>query len=138
MRHAIACSLVLCTFWLFPAEGRAAKGRPRTMRMEASAFVLDSKPTAAGTVPHAGIVAADPAVLPLGSRVRISGAGAHSGVYTVTDTGAHVKGRRIDIYMTSAAQAKRFGRKMVTVQVLEVGKGKEDAQDKSIPAKRKG
>jgi hypothetical protein len=27
---------------------------------------------------------------------------------------------------------------MVTVRVLEVGKGKEDAQDKSIPAKRKG
>ena len=138
MRHAIAVSLLLCILWLAPAEGRTAKGRARSMRMEASAFVLDSKPTAAGTVPHVGIVAADPAILPLGSRIRITGAGAHSGVYTVTDTGAHVKGRRIDIYMTSAAQAKRFGRKMVTVRVLEVGKGKEDAQDKSIPAKRKG
>jgi 3D (Asp-Asp-Asp) domain-containing protein len=58
------------------------------MRMEATAFAQDAKPVAAGTVPHEGIVAADPAVLPLGSRIHITAAGVYNGIYTVTDTGA--------------------------------------------------
>src|SRR5690242_17733013 len=105
MGVAIACALLL--FSLLPATA-ADRRASRTMRMEASAFVLDAKPTAASTVPHIGIVAADPSILPLGSRIRIAGAGAYNGVYTVTDTGAHVIGRRIDIYVPSAAKAKRF------------------------------
>ena len=134
MRPALAGLLLFCTLSLSPAPGQSKRG-PRPMRMEASAFAIDSQPTASGTVPHRGIVAADPAVLPMGSRIRISGAGVHDGVYTVTDTGGKIKGRKIDIYMSSVAKAKRFGRKMVTVHLLELGKGIEDAQRKSIPAK---
>lgn len=104
------------------------------MRMEATAFVRDAKPTASGTVAHEGIVAADPAVLPLGSRIRVQGADAYNGVYTVTDTGAKIVGRHIDLYLPSAAQAKQFGKKVVTVQVLTRGAGKEDARAKDIPA----
>ncbi len=44
------------------------------MRMQATAFSRDAQPTASGTVAHRGIVAADPAVLPLGSRIRSGGA----------------------------------------------------------------
>ncbi len=107
------------------------------MRMEATAFARDSKPTASGTVPHEGIVAADPAVLPLGSRIRIRAADAFDGVYTVTDTGTKIVGRRIDLYLPSAAEAKQFGKKVVTVQVLTRGTGKEDAREKDIPAPAK-
>jgi len=70
-------------------------------------------------------VAADPNVLPLGSRIRISGAGAYNGIYTVTDTGGHIKGRRIDIFIASAAAARRFGRRMVTVQLLQAAAARE-------------
>lgn len=104
------------------------------MRMQATAYAQDSKPTASGTIPHRGIVAADPAILPLGSAIRIAGAGRYSGQYTVTETGAKVNGRHIDIYMPSAAEAKRFGKKMVRVQVLDVGSGKQEARAKDIPA----
>jgi len=104
--------------------------------MQATAFALKAKPTAAGTVPHRGIVAADPAVLPFGSRIRISGAGKYNGTYTVTDSGRKIGGAEIDIYMPSAAEARRFGKKRVTVQVVEVGEGKQDAREKSIPAKK--
>ncbi len=104
------------------------------IRMEATAFAKDRKPTAAGTVPHDGIVAADPAVLPLGSRVRITNAGAFSGFYIVTDTGSKVVGNHIDLYVASAAEAKRFGKRIVIVQVLQVGTGKQDARAKDIPA----
>ena len=52
--------------------------------------------TASGTVPQQGIVAADPAVLPMGSRIRVR-AGKYSGDYTVRVTGGSIRGRKIDV-----------------------------------------
>lgn len=43
------------------------------------------------------------------------------GTYTVTDTGAAVKGHDVDIFMTSCAAAKRFGKRLVTARVLKRG-----------------
>jgi len=104
------------------------------MRMRATAYVPATHVTAAGTVPHEGIVAADPAVLPLGSRIRVSGVGPYDGVYTVTDTGNKVNGRHIDLCIRSAVEARRFGKKVVRVQLLETGLGAQDAREKDIPA----
>ena len=64
-----------------------------------------------------GIIAADPRVLRLGSKVQI-GAGAHSGEYLVSDTGGRIKGRKIDIWMASCAEARRFGRRTIQVTPL--------------------
>ena len=80
--------------------------------------------TAMGVHTRPGIVAADPAVLPLGSRIRVAGAGAYSGIYTVADTGPAVRGREIDIFMTDLAAAKHFGRRRVRVEVLQRGGGR--------------
>jgi len=55
----------------------------------ATAFDLKGL-TRSGARPHGGIVSADPAFLPLGTRIRVTGAGQFSGVYLVTDTGAKV------------------------------------------------
>ena len=65
------------------------------------------------------IVAADPSVLPIGSRIRVHDAGAYSGVYTVTDTGPGVNGREIDIFIADSAEAHRFGRRRLHVEILE-------------------
>jgi 3D (Asp-Asp-Asp) domain-containing protein len=62
-------------------------------------------------------------VLPIGTRIRVSGAGHYDGEYTVKDTGREIKGREIDIYIANDAEAKRFGRKNLTVEVLERGDG---------------
>ena len=113
-----------------PAEARLRHKKPAVITMRATAFARAQKPTAAGTVAHEGIVAADPNILPLGSLVRITGAGAYNGTYLVSDTGAAVKGRRIDIYMPSRAEAQRFGTKIVHVQIRDVGEGKQDAREK--------
>ena len=119
---------------LLPFSGSSAvRHRPIMTRMQATAFSSASQPTAAGTVPHEGIVAADPAVLPLGSRIRVTNAGAYSGVYTVTDTGSKINGLHIDIFISSHAAAKEFGTKAVGVQVLERGLGRQDARNKDIP-----
>jgi 3D (Asp-Asp-Asp) domain-containing protein len=104
------------------------------IRMEATAFTNDAHPTAAGTVAHEGIVAADPAVLPLGSRIRIARAGIYNGVYTVTDTGNKINGRHIDIYIADRAAAKEFGKKIVLVRLLRTGTGKSQARAEDIPA----
>ena len=135
MLKSIGKGLVLGILCLSVASAARTRPKPRVLRMWATAFALDAKPTAAGTIPHRGIVAADPAVLPFGSRIRISGAGKYNGAYTVADSGRSIHGREIDIYMPSAAEARRFGKKLVTVQVLEIGEGKKDAREKSIPAK---
>lgn len=103
------------------------------MRFEATAESKDGL-TAKGTVAHQGIVAADPAVLPLGSIIRITGAGAYSGTYAVTDTGSKVGGRKIDIYMPTVAEAKQFGRKMVYVSVISRGDNQKNHEEVTPPA----
>jgi 3D (Asp-Asp-Asp) domain-containing protein len=102
--------------------GKATKkpARHPRMRFEATADSV-SGITAKGTTTHEGIVAADPDVLPLGSLIRVTGAGKYSGIYVVTDTGPKVQGRHIDIYMPSTEEAKQFGRQKVYVRVLVRG-----------------
>jgi 3D (Asp-Asp-Asp) domain-containing protein len=133
MLRLVTLGLLAVGLWTDPLWARTASRK--VVRMEATAFTQNStNPTSAGTVPHKGIVAADPAVLPMGSRIRITGAGAYNGVYTVTDTGNKINGRHIDLCLRSSAEAKRFGKRTVRVQVIEKGSGKEDAREKDIPA----
>jgi len=82
----------------------------------ATAYCLKGR-TAMGHGVRRGLIAADPRVLRLGSQVNL-GAGSYSGQYLVSDTGGGVKGRRIDIWMPSCAEARRFGRRTVTISPL--------------------
>lgn len=79
----------------------------------ATAYCLQGK-TAMGHGVRRGIIAADPRVLKLGSRVTIS-AGAWSGTYLVSDTGGVIKGKKIDIWVPGCAEARKFGRRTVQV-----------------------
>jgi rare lipoprotein A len=105
-----------------------AQTRSAGRRFEATADSTDGI-TAKGTVAHEGVVAADPAVLPLGSVIRVSGAGQYSGTYVVTDTGSKVAGRHIDIYLPSVSEAKQFGKKVVTVRVVSKGDNQKDHKE---------
>ena len=76
--------------------------------------------TATGTRPNEATIAADPAVLPMGTRVRVSGLRQpYDRVYTVGDTGGKIRGRRIDLYMRNCTEAKNFGRRSASVAVLQ-------------------
>lgn len=71
-----------------------------------------------GTQVRPGIIAVDPRVIPLKSRVYIEFADGH-GVYAVAeDTGGAIKGNRIDIAMWTVAEAYDFGMQDVKVYVL--------------------
>ena len=95
------------------ATGAAAANRGS---FTATAYCLRGR-TAMGHGVRRGVIAADPRVLRLGSRVNL-GAGAYSGQYLVSDTGGAVRGRKIDIWVPSCAEARRFGRRTVTIGVL--------------------
>ena len=85
----------------------------------ATAYSLRGR-TASGRMVSRGLIAADPSVLPLGSRVRLEHPG-YSGEYVVGDTGGSIRGRRIDIWTPSASEAMRFGRRTVKLTVLSYG-----------------
>ena len=89
----------------------------------ATAYCQGSQ-TATGTRPDERTIAADPSVLPLGSRIRVSGLDDRfrrlNRTYVVGDTGANIVGRRLDIYMRSCGEATRFGRR--TVYVTRIGR----------------
>jgi len=86
----------------------------------ATAYNLPGR-TASGMRVAKGIIAADPRILPLGTRVRLD-AGPYSGEYIVADTGSAVKGRKIDVWVPTYREACRFGRRHVKLSVLSYGK----------------
>ena len=83
--------------------------------------------TASGEWTHRHVVAADPDLLPIGTRLKIQRAGRYSGEYVVADTGAKIQGRRLDIYMPTDAECKKFGAKRVKVKVIQLGDGTREA-----------
>jgi 3D (Asp-Asp-Asp) domain-containing protein len=91
----------------------------------ATAYSLRGR-TASGKYVSRGLIAADPRVLPLGTRVRVE-AGSFSGVYEVADTGGGVKGHRIDIWIPTTREAMQFGRRTVKLTVLSFGGHRSNA-----------
>lgn len=64
--------------------------------------------------PNMKVIAVDPNVIPLGSRVWVEG----YGEAIAGDTGGSIVGNRIDVHVPSKAAAKSWGRKTVTVKVI--------------------
>jgi 3D (Asp-Asp-Asp) domain-containing protein len=111
-----------------PAVAETPAAPVETHNYVATAYSLRGR-TASGLPVSKGIIAADPRVLPLGSRVKIE-AGAYSGEYLVADTGGLVRGKRIDIWTPSSRDAMRFGRRKVKLTILSLG-GKKRSAHKS-------
>lgn len=83
----------------------------------ATAYCFSGR-TAMGHGVRRGLIAADPRVLKMGSRVYVS-AGQWSGTYLVSDTGGAIKGKKIDIWVPSCGEARRFGRRTVTISSVQ-------------------
>ncbi|WP_099190962.1 3D domain-containing protein [Tepidibacter mesophilus] len=69
-----------------------------------------------GTTVRPGVIAVDPKVIPLGSKVYIPNLGI---TCVAEDIGGAIKGNKIDIYMNSLSRANSFGRKNLQVYVLK-------------------
>jgi 3D (Asp-Asp-Asp) domain-containing protein len=70
--------------------------------------------TATGIPTGWGVVAVDPSVIPLGTRMVIPGYG--EGV--AADTGGAVQGATIDVWFPECSQALAWGQKYVTITLL--------------------
>ena len=85
---------------------------------EFTAYAYNSGSTATGTKPVEGrTIAVDPDIISLGSVVYVEG----YGVRIAEDTGAYIKGDRMDLYVEDWDAAKEFGRKKLQVVILERG-----------------
>ncbi|PAE09625.1 cell wall-binding protein [Terribacillus saccharophilus] len=65
--------------------------------------------------PNAKVIAVDPSVIPLGSKVWVEG----YGEAIAGDTGGAIKGNKIDVHVPDQGTALNWGRKTVTVKVLD-------------------
>jgi 3D (Asp-Asp-Asp) domain-containing protein len=83
---------------------------PRTLTVASTGYSMPGR-TATGLPVGFGVVAVDPAVIPLGTRISIPGYG--EGV--AADTGSAVQGMTIDLWFPSLAQALAWGRRTVTI-----------------------
>ena len=77
--------------------------------------------TASGMKAAPGVVAVDPSVIPLGTRLYIASndGSADYGYAVAGDTGGAIKGNRVDLFFSSHSQALQFGRRSVTVYILD-------------------
>lgn len=74
-----------------------------------------------GTNVRPGIIAVDPDVIPLGSRVYIQFPDGNGMYATAEDTGGAIKGNRIDVAKWSVGEAQDFGMQKAKVFILEKG-----------------
>lgn len=71
--------------------------------------------TATGIRATYGVVAVDPKVIPLRSRLYVEG----YGFAIAADTGGAIKGNRIDVCFDTVSEALKWGRRKVKVYILE-------------------
>jgi 3D (Asp-Asp-Asp) domain-containing protein len=81
-----------------------------TLRVSATGYSLPGH-TATGMPVGWGVVAVDPSVIPLGTRLTIPG----YGEAVAADVGSAVHGAMIDLWFPSLAQARAWGRRTVTI-----------------------
>lgn len=87
----------------------------RAYDMVATAYTHTGSNTATGIKPQVGIVAVDPRVIPLGTKLYVEGYG-HC---RAMDVGGKVKGSRIDVFLDTREEARRWGVRNVRVYMLE-------------------
>lgn len=108
-------------------EQMASRGEIRSLNMTITAYDLSYEScgkyeddpaygiTASGTYAREGIVAVDPRIIPLHSRLYIEG----YGIYLAEDTGGAIKGERLDLFILDHAEAVKFGEQKRKVYILQ-------------------
>jgi len=93
-----------------PAPVQPASGSGKQLTVVATAYSLHGG-TASGLPTGPGVVAVDPTVIPLGTRMYIPGYG--PGI--AADTGTAIKGLRIDLWFPTLQQTYDWGKRTVTI-----------------------
>ena len=103
------------------AQPAAQEEAGRWMTMEATAYSRNQASLSNFTFTgidlrqNSRVIAVDPNVIPLGSRIYVPG----YGEYVAGDTGGAIKGNRIDLHMEDLEAAWQFGRRQIDIKILE-------------------
>jgi cystine transport system substrate-binding protein len=84
----------------------------RTLTVSSTGYSLPGR-TATGLPVGWGVIAVDPSVIPLGTRLTVPGYG--EGV--AADTGSGVRGADIDLWFPTLSQARAWGHRTVTINL---------------------
>ena len=104
------------------APARAALPVDTVMEMRSTAYCLRGS-MRTGVRVRDGMAAADPSVLPLGSVIRVSHRdGREIGIFVIMDTGGAVRGNKLDIWLSSCAEARAWGIQRVVAEVISIGR----------------
>jgi 3D (Asp-Asp-Asp) domain-containing protein len=95
----------------------SAFGQPQApqayrIKVDAVAYSLPGS-TALGVPVGRGVVAVDPKLIPLGTRLHVPGYGRG----LAADVGYAIRGRIIDLWFPTTAKAREWGRRTVTITV---------------------
>ncbi|MEQ3281465.1 cell wall-binding repeat-containing protein [Finegoldia magna] len=100
-------------------QAQLAKAK-RVFTVRSTAYTSDPREnggwnvTAIGTKIRRGVIAVDPRVIPLRTRVYVEG----YGFATAEDTGGAIKGNKIDVVMDTKAQSRNWGVRNVKIYIL--------------------
>ena len=95
---------------LDPVQPLAPVAGGRTMAVSATGYSLPGR-TSTGLPTGWGVVAVDPGLIPLGTKLTIPG----YGEAVAADTGGGVRGPTIDLWFPTIGQALAWGRRTVTI-----------------------
>lgn len=106
-----------------PAEKEPAKAVSKEITVKSTAYTAYCKGCSGITAtginlkknPNAKVIAVDPKVIPLGTKVYVEG----YGEAVAGDTGGAIKGNKIDVHMSTTQKAKNWGVRTVKVQILK-------------------
>jgi 3D (Asp-Asp-Asp) domain-containing protein len=95
----------------------SANGQPQApqayrIKVDAVAYSLPGR-TALGVPVRKGVVAVDPVLIPLGTKLHVPGYGPS----LAADVGTAIKGRIIDLWFPTTAAARDWGRRTVTITI---------------------
>ena len=99
------------------SAGGSAFGQPQApqayqLKVDAVAYYLPGN-TALGVPVRKGVVAVDPKLIPLGTKLQVPGYGPG----LAADVGWAIKGRIIYLWFTTTAKARSWGRRTVTITI---------------------
>ena len=94
------------------AHGQSQGEQAYRIKVDAVAYYLPGK-TALGVPVRMGVVAVDPHLIPLGTKLHVPGYGPS----LAADVGTAIKGPIIDLWFPSTAEARDWGRRTVTITI---------------------
>jgi 3D (Asp-Asp-Asp) domain-containing protein/LysM repeat protein len=104
-------------------EASVEKSAEKEITVEATAYTANCEGCSGTTKtgidlianPNQKVIAVDPDVIPLGTKVHVEG----YGEAIAGDTGGAIEGNKIDVFIPSESEAKQWGRKDVQVKILD-------------------